>query len=156
MASLAVAQAPARSPCPTEPEWQQLDFWLGQWEVRDQGKAIAKSQIEKSTDGCIVHETYIQADGYSGKSINFFDPTLRRWRQTRVDSSGNVSEFSGEYRDGAMRFEGESHRASGRRVLRRMTLFNLESGQVRQLSERSTDDGETWGVGYDFQYVRLH
>lgn len=106
-----------------------------------------------STGGCIIHESYVQADGYSGMSLNFFDPLLRRWRQTWVDSAGNVSEFSGQYLDGAMRFEGESHRAGGRRVLRRLTLFNIGNGEIRQFSEHSSD-GKTWSVGYDFRYVR--
>jgi len=152
-ACAALAQGAPSSPCLEKTEWQQLDFWLGDWEVRAQGKAIARSRIEKSTDGCVVHEHYVQGD-YSGKSINFFDPVLRHWRQAWVDNSGNVSEFSGEYREGAMRFEGVTHRSTGQRVLRRMTLFNLEHGEVRQFSEQSLDDGKSWSVGYDFQYLR--
>jgi hypothetical protein len=35
-----------------------------------------------------------------------------------------------------------------------MTLFNLEHGEVRQFSEQSLDDGKSWSVGYDFQYLR--
>jgi len=154
---LAQAPAPASpspTPCSTRPEYAHFDFWLGQWDVTDNGKVIASSSIEKITGGCIILESYRQSDGYSGKSLNFFDSTLDRWRQTWVDSSGNASEFVGEYRDRAMRFEGESHRFGGERILRRMTLFNLENHQVRQLSERSVDAGRTWTVGYDFRYVR--
>ncbi len=153
-ATLAVAQAPPPTPCPSSPERHQFDFWLGRWDVLDGGKVIATSTIEKSTADCIVHEHYVESGGYSGKSINFFDPALRRWRQTWVDSAGNVSEFSGAYRDGAMRFEGESHVSGGRKVLRRMTLFNQPGGRVRQYSERSLDGGATWNMNYDYEYVR--
>lgn len=148
------SQTPPASPCPSAPEWQQFDFWLGQWDVLDGGKVIATSTIEKSTGDCIVHEHYVEADGYRGRSINFFDPTLRRWRQTWVDSIGNVSEFSGEYREGAMRFEGETHVAGGRKVQRKLTFFKLPGGRVRQFSEKSIDGGKTWSVGYDYEYVR--
>ncbi len=154
--ALAAAQPPPASPCSASPERHQFDFWLGRWDVLDKGKVVATSTIEKSTADCIVHEHYVESGGYSGKSINFFDPVLRRWRQTWVDSAGNVSEFSGVYRDGAMRFEGESHVSGGRKVLRKMTLYNLKGGRVRQFSERSIDGGDTWSVNYDYEYVRRH
>ena len=164
LSSAAVAATPAPpqavpgSPCPSSPQWRQFDFWLGEWEVHDSldgGKVIARSTIDKSTNDCIVHEHYVEVDGYSGRSVNFFDATLHRWRQTWVDSIGNVGEFSGEYRDGAMRFEGETHvGANGRKILRRMTLLNLENGHVRQLSQRSNDAGKTWSMNYDYEYVR--
>lgn len=65
-----------------------------------------------------------------------------------------MSEFAGEYKDGAMRYEGETHRQSGAKVLRRMIVYDLGPDRVRQYSERSTDGGKTWGVAYDFIYVR--
>ena len=71
-----------------------------------------------------------------------------------MDSAGNVSEFAGEYRAGAMRFEGESHRRDGRTLLRRMQVFNTGADAVRQTSEASTDGGKTWAALYDFTYKR--
>ncbi|MEW6208480.1 MAG: hypothetical protein AB1631_08935 [Acidobacteriota bacterium] len=38
--------------------------------------------------------------------------------------------------------------------MRRLTFFNLGADRVRQFSERSTDGGKTWAVGYDFTYIR--
>jgi hypothetical protein len=153
----ALSQSPVPAPtqpCPAKAEYRQLDFWLGEWSVLDRGKEIARSTIRKMTGGCVILETYVQPDGYTGRSINFFDPTLRKWRQTWVDSAANVSEFVGEYRETAMRFEGESHRSGGETVLRRMTLFDLGNGDVRQFSERSVDGGGSWSTGYDFLYVK--
>lgn len=143
------------SPCTEAPEWQQLDFWLGHWNVLDGDSLVGTNQITRDTAGCIVHESYSQGDGYTGRSVNFFDPVTKRWRQTWVDCVGNVTEFTGEYRDGAMRFEGESHRAGGQRILRHMTLFNNADGSVRQYSRQSKDGGETWTDAYDFTYVRV-
>jgi hypothetical protein len=145
---------PPAPPCESQPEHRELDFWLGEWTVLGDGKPIAVSRIGKAAAGCVVTESYEQADGFSGKSINFYDPLLRKWRQTWAESTGNASEFSGAFRDKAMRFEGETHRAGGPAVLRRMTLFDLGNGEVRQLSERSLDGGRTWGPHYDFRYVR--
>ncbi len=140
--------------CPAESA--QFDFWTGAWNVEETGapgKTIASSREEKIVGGCVLLENYEEPDGYSGKSVNFFDPLLAKWRQTWIDSAGNVSEFSGELRDGAMRFEGESHTASGKRVYRRLTFTPLPGGSVRQASEASPD-GRTWKVNYDYTYVR--
>ena len=135
-------------------ERRQFDFWIGEWFVTDSGQTIATSVEQALEDSSIILENYYPNDGYTGKSINFFDAHLRKWRQTWVDAKGNVSEFAGVYKDGAIRFEGESHRANGKKVLRRLTFYNLGPDRVRQFSEASTDGGKTWFTGYDFLYIR--
>jgi hypothetical protein len=145
--------AAAEFPCESRAESRQFDFWIGEWVVMDGSQAIATSRIEKAASGCLIVENYSQVDGFSGKSINFYDPLLKKWRQTWADSAGNASEFSGELRDQAMRFEGESHRGD-KRILRRMTFTELGGGEVRQHSEMSRDDGKTWMPHYDLKYVR--
>ena len=49
----------------------------------------------------MIYENYSQADGYSGKSFNFYDQALKKWRQTWVDAGGNVTDLVGELKDGA-------------------------------------------------------
>ena len=142
------------SPCPTKAEYHQFDFWLGEWDVTDHGQKIATSSIQSIVGGCIIFENYSQLDGYTGKSFNFYDATLGKWRQTWVDAYGNISEFTGELRDGAIHYDGETHRAEGRRVMRRMILTKLEDNRVRQYSERSLDGGKSWSVAYDYIYTR--
>lgn len=143
----------AAAPCDAGPH-RRLDFWLGEWEVQAGGQAVATNRLSAVLGGCALLEEYAQPDGYGGRSISFYDAALGRWRQTWVDRAGNVSEFTGEFRDGAMRFEGETHTPDGRRVLRRMTVTPLAAGRVRQHSERSDDQGRTWAVAYDFTYVK--
>ena len=137
----------------------QFDFWIGRWDVApsggqpDAGTVIASSREEKIAGGCALLENYEEPEGYSGKSINFFDPVRKKWRQLWVDSAGNSSEFEGGFQDGAMRLEGESHVASGKRIFRKLTFTPLPDGSVRQRSEASLD-GKTWKVNYDYTYVR--
>jgi hypothetical protein len=142
------------NPCASQPEYKQFDFWVGEWVVTSEGQQVATSSIQRIVNNCIIFENYAQSDGYTGKSFNFFDATLKKWRQTWVDGTARVSEFAGVYQDSAMRFEGESHLPDGTRILRRMTLFNLGPDRVRQLSEASSDGGKTWRVTYDFIYTR--
>jgi hypothetical protein len=143
--------AAAAAPC-TSVAQRSLDFWLGEWEVRDGTQTVATSRIESAQQGCVIRETYVQKDGYSGTSLTFHDPVSKRWRQTWVDSTGSVGEFSGEFSEGAMRFTGETHRADGARILRKMRLVP-DAGNVRQVSEASRDGGATWSPHYDFLYV---
>ena len=115
---------------------------------------VAESSIQRIIGGCVIYENYSQAGGYIGKSFNFYDSNLKKWRQTWVDATGNVSEFVGEFKDNAMHYEGESHLQDGTRVLRKMIVYNLGPDRVRQYSERSTDGGKTWATIYDFTYER--
>lgn len=151
--ALALADKLAR-PCAYRDEYKQLDFWVGEWTVTADGQTIATSSIQRVAEGCAVLENYSQADGFVGKSLNFFDPALRKWRQVWVDATTRVAELAGEYKDGAMRYEGEEVRPDGGKLLRRMTLFNLSPDRMRQLCEASTDGGKEWKVRCDLLYVR--
>lgn len=137
------------------PEHHALDFWLGEWEVHSGDEIVARSTIERSTEACAIVEHYRQKDGYTGTSHSFYDGALRKWRQTWIDSTGSVGEFTAEPRPGEMPFVGETHRPDGRVILRRMTLGLHRDGSVRQLSFASTDGGATWKPHYDFTYRPL-
>ena len=140
--------------CSAKSEHRQFDFWVGDWDVLDDDQKVAESSIQRIIDGCVIYENYTQADGYTGKSFNFYDSHLRKWRQTWVDANGMASEFVGEFKEGVLRYEGESHFPDGKKALRRMTFFRLETDRVRQYSEISRDDGKTWHPHYDLIYVR--
>ena len=145
----------ARRPCEYDARARQFDFWLGEWDVEtQQGQRAGTNTVQKIEDGCILLENWTGRLGGTGKSINFFDAHLGKWRQTWVANNGGVSEFAGEFKDGALRFEGESHTPAGQRILRRLTFFKLDADRVRQFSEQSTDGGKTWTVSYDFIYKR--
>jgi hypothetical protein len=155
LAGYAPAQTKPARPCAALPEHRQFDFWIGEWTVQDpQGNTVGTNVIKSIEDGCVILEDWTGSRGGTGKSLNFYDSTLKKWRQTWADSMGNVSEFAGEYRDGAMRYEGEVHRQNGARALNRLTFFNLGPDRVRQFSEISRDGGKTWTVAYDFTYIR--
>lgn len=150
----AIADRLAR-PCEALPEYKQFDFWVGSWNVEDtQGNAVGKNVIERLEDGCILMENWTGLQGGTGKSINFYDATTHRWRQTWVSSTGNVGEFQGEFKDGAMRFTGTPTGRGGGPGQSRLTFFILGPDRVRQFSEASSDGGKTWNVNYDFIYLR--
>lgn len=144
-------------PCENQPHYRQLDFWVGEWDVKqpqaENGQSVGASKIEKLAGGCVILENW-ESPGFTGKSWNFYDVGLGKWRQIWIDITGRKAEFIGEYKDDAMRLEGETITAKGQRIKSRMNFFNLGSNKVRQFAERSMDGGQTWTTTVDFIYLR--
>ena len=150
MIHLALAAAVTACSAPVD---RELDFWIGHWQVVEKGEVMATSVIEPVSGGCAIRETYQQKDGYHGMSLSFHDPVLGQWRQTWIDSTGSVGEFHGAFSEGAMRFEGETHTANGKRVYRKMSLERDGAG-ILQKSLKSMD-GATWAPHYEIRYTSL-
>lgn len=146
--------AKAATPCMVTPEHRQFDFWIGEWNVTMQGQQAGTSSIQRIVDGCVIFENWTGAQGGSGKSFNYYDKNDGKWHQLWVGNGGNAINFSGEFKDGAMRYEAVSPAANGAKTLQRMTFFKLEGDKVRQLWETSTDEGKTWTVAFDGLYVK--
>ena len=142
-------------PCAARPEHRQLDFWVGEWEVKGtkQGQAAGTSSIQLILGDCVIFENWTGAASITGKSFSFFNRETGNWQQKWVDDKGGVLEFVGEYKDNAMRFTATTT-ATGQKALQRMTLFNLSRTEMRQLGKQSTDEGKTWSVTYDLTYTR--
>jgi hypothetical protein len=166
-ASTAAAQAPATQPqqpprpCPTRTEARQFDFWLGDWEVTPwqqppgpNMRVLGTNRIELLLEQCLIMENWSTGNGRGGKSMNFWDVNRAKWRQIWVADVGGSLDYEGEFRDGAMRFEGWTRAPNGGRVLQKLTFFPIHRDTVRQLFETSADSGRTWTPGFDGRYVR--
>ena len=159
-AIVATAEA-TRYPCRAMPEAKQFDFWIGQWDVTPWALAaplpsqqIGGNDVHPILEHCVVLENWRAANGGEGKSFNYFDTNLHRWRQVWMADSGGALDYTGEYRDGAMRFTGWTLDAKGNRVDQKLTFFNVAPDTVRQLFEASADGGKTWTATFDGRYVR--
>lgn len=157
---LAGELAAARYPCRTRKESLQFDFWIGQWDVTPwsgvtvPGQKPGFNDVHPILEHCIVFENWTAGTGGDGKSINYFDINLNKWRQIWMDDSGNPLDYTGEFRDGAMRFTGWNLDAQGRRVEQKLTFTRIDNDTVRQTFEASSDAGKTWAVTFDGRYVR--
>lgn len=159
------AQTPAGvpHPCLTMPEAHQFDFWIGTWDVTPwQVKAPTPAQkmgfndIHPILEHCVLSENWTATRGGEGKSYNFFDTNLGKWRQIWMADSGGPLDYTGEFSDGAMRFSGWTRDAKGNRVEQKLTFFAIAPDTVRQLFEASTDGGKTWASTFDGRYVKRH
>jgi tetratricopeptide (TPR) repeat protein len=140
-------------PCKASPEARQLDFWVGEWDVQLNGQTVGNNIIQRIEDGCLILENWTAASGGSGKSMNFYNPVTKKWRQTYMSNKQVIWEMSGEYKDGAMYFEGEVHSLSGT-VKTRVVLTPLPPDRIKHIEENSTDGGKTWTNVWDSIYVR--
>ncbi len=147
-------RAQATKPCEAKPEYRQFDFWVGEWEVTVQGQPAGTNRVELILDKCVLLENWTGSKGGVGKSFNIYNAAADRWQQTWVDNGGNVLEFTGAFRDGAMRLQAETPGRNGGKTLMRMTFFPLSEDRIRQLWESSTDGGKTWRATFDGLYSR--
>src|SRR4051812_36919739 len=138
------------------PEYRALDFWLGEWEVRDRGGALeGTNRIVKELSGCAVRESWTDAAGGRGESTFYFDRAARRWKQVWVTDAGSWKEkIQVDGAAGALRFQGELPRPQGGTLVDRTTLTRLPGGGGLQLIEQSLDGGETWPVAWGGLYAR--
>jgi hypothetical protein len=153
----AFAEAAPMPDC-SAPEHRQFDFWIGHWAVTANGKPAGDSRIESILEGCAVQETWSGASGYRGKSLNLYNRALGQWEQFWVDSTGGRLVLRGGLRDGAMVLEGTAEQPDAKTgVVRRdrVTWTPNADGTVRQLWEKSEDDGATWSVEFDGLYARV-
>src|SRR5262249_50029810 len=124
------------------PEYRALDFWLGQWEVRNaDGSVGGTNDITPILGGCAVREAWTDVAGHRGESVFFYDRALTRWKQVWVTTEGTWKEKTQvDAPAGALRFQGHVPRPRGGVVLDRTTLTALPDGRVRQRIEVSRDD----------------
>jgi len=143
-ASAAVGQdAPPPAPCST-PEYRQLDFWVGDWELEftaaDGSLGRATNRITVEHGGCVIAERFVQPGGrpdgsdYTGTSSSIYDAQTTSWRQMWVDNGGAVFDLRG----GPV--VGERHV---------FELVNIEprgpaGATLRMIWEDVTKDGLTW------------
>ena len=142
--------SPTAKPCESS-EHRQFDFWVGHWEVfGPAGKKVGENRIEAIADGCALLEQWSGNGGVTGKSLNIYDTSDRRWHQTWVDSGGTLLILAGGLVDGSMVMRSPESAPE----LQRITWMPNADGSVRQLWESSSDRGSSWTVLFDGRYVR--
>ncbi len=166
MTTSSLAQdAPAASAAPPRPcasaEHRAFDFWIGEWDVTQNGQPAGVNQIEAIDGGCALLERWTSARGnFTGHSLNSFSRADGQWHQTWVDSGGTRLELSGGREagiggapgEGPMILQGEAPDGQGVLRANRITWTPNADGSVRQHWE--VHDGEGWNTVFDGEYRR--
>lgn len=148
----ASAQAAQPAPC-SAPETRQFDFWIGDWDVFEDGKLAGTNRIER-VYGCVIHESW-KSPELSGQSLNVFDARRGVWHQTWVDSNSGLLVIEGAWRNGSLAMSDAT--LAGKKDPRRtneITWTPNADGSVRQHWRASTDGGKSWSTVFDGKYVR--
>jgi len=146
-------QAAPPAPC-AAPEHRQFDFWIGEWRVHTpDGTFAGINRITLEYGGCVLHEHYVTGKGYSGESLNAWDPARKVWHQTWVDSGGLLLTLEGRWDGKRMVLEGESPGPDGAMAKQRITWTPNADGSVRQLWETGDKQG-AWTVAFDGRYTK--
>ncbi len=141
----AAAEGKPKPPPPcSSPEHRQFDFWIGDWSVTTpDGKFAGTNLITRPLGQCVIQEHWVGSQGGKGESYNAYDATRGVWHQTWVDDSGTVLLLDGGLVEGKMVLSGTQGRPD-KLVHNRITWTPVDSAQVQQLWESSTDGGKTW------------
>lgn len=142
--------------------FRQFDFWVGEWDVYGKnGKLGGHSKVTVVLDSCVILEEWESTSAqqgmvYKGKSFNTYNVATKQWQQTWVDNTGNTTEFlRGIGSDGKIIYYADKVTGGDNKVfMRRLTFTKITNDKVKQLGERSNDNGSTWTVEYDLEYRR--
>ena len=144
-----------RFPCEADDRHRDFDFWIGNWNVYQNGSYAGQNQITSLLGGCLIFEQWEAASGGLGKSFNYYDPGKKHWRQIWIADSGTIIEFTGEARDGGIFYSAETSDPVTGQVTRHKFEFTLHpEGGVRQYWAISNDqDSKEWATIWDGHYV---
>jgi hypothetical protein len=131
---------PAEAAGCVAPEYHQLDFWLGDWDVMG-----ARNDIRSVLGGCIVEENWTGSE--LGTSFNMYDRRTAEWTQVWLDTFANNLVMHGGWDGERMSFESRAGP-----LPRRLLLTPRGDGTVRQRSEYSLDGGATFMLNFDYLY----
>lgn len=144
----------AVNPCKASQEYRQFDFWIGEWDVKNQqGVPSGSSSIQLILGNCTIFENWSGGGGSNGKSFNIYDANDKKWHQTYVDDKGTFTHYVGGLVNGEMVLTADRV-TGGKKSMAKMTFSKMPNGDVRQYGENSIDEGKTWTTSFDLIYTR--
>ena len=102
---LILPSAEPRSGVCLAPEYQQFDFWMGDWDVFDvdnPSTTVARVRVDHIPDGCVLREDYQGTDGLKGQSFSLYDVFRKVWHQNWVTNRGRLLVIEGQMQAGKM------------------------------------------------------
>src|SRR5712675_2793061 len=136
---------PSANRC-SAPEYRQMDFILGSWEVSNKGKKTADVTFENtSTSACGVLETWNNTKGGGGNGLVGNSPVGHGWEYFWVPSSGLPTWLHDGKPTGngeEMQFVLTRTQPDGSSHISHWTITKTTDGRIRELSV-NTEDGKT-------------
>jgi len=136
------------------PEFHQLDFWVGIWDVRwDGGHGVNK--ISRTMDGCVIEEDFREdaaAGDLHGRSLSMYNARTGLWRQSWVDDQGGFFSLTGGPR--GPDFVLEDIRIDDKSPYLRMVYTDIKPDSLTWHWQKSEDHGAHWQDNWVIHYRR--
>lgn len=135
------------------PAANAMNFWVGSWDCyTTDGTLAGRNTLAASNHGLFINESWTNAQGQSGASINYYDIQRGVWRQIWLDPANQLVMDAAPHTPGELLFEGENVGRDGAVSYRRMLVTSLPGGRVLQHGMQS-DDRATWSTTYRLIYI---
>jgi hypothetical protein len=149
-------QQAATPPACSTPEFRQLDFWVGTWDLyssADTSQApIGVNVITREYGDCVVQEQFTGTSGLIGHSVSLYHAPTQAWRQTWVDNQGGYFALTGgPVGDG---FQLTNTRITETAPYQRMIWEDITHDRLVWRWQSSADAGATWTDVWVIHYVR--
>ena len=150
--------APPEPVCESSENFNDFDFWIGEWNVysnNDERQLQGTNSITKHHKNCLIMENWTSVQGGTGSSMNYYDAVEDQWRQLWVAGGYSIDYTGGLSESGSMVLNGKiNYYKTGKSHAFRGTWTPNADGSVRQLFEQQAPDSEEWAVWFDGLYVK--
>ncbi|MBI1236003.1 MAG: hypothetical protein GC188_04885 [Alphaproteobacteria bacterium] len=147
--SLVSGTAPAQSAgnCVNLASRQQLDFWVGSWNIYSEaGAFLGRQDVTEWETGCLIEAVWTSASGETSQSMNLYDPGLSAWRQIHI-SPNELADLRGGLSNGMMRLSGNLFEPETQTFSqRRWSVSANGDGSLQQVFEHRGSDTDAWVV----------
>ena len=151
---------PTKSTNCLEPEYSQMDFWVGDWALSwttPDGKTGSGSNLitKQPFGNCVVTENF---DGsptiaLKGLSVSTYHKPVKKWRQTWVDDTGGYFSLHGGPQDDGT-FLLDMDRLNNQGPYRRMVWKNISDNALDWHWQGKNTVEEEWGDLWIIHYTR--
>ncbi len=137
------------------PEAEQLEFFLGKWEVRGQDQSPdtppgARTHAYYILDGTMIQDDFRALDSsgkvvWRGTSLRTYDSQKGKFSiKWLMAYSSGYTDITAEMKDGELVSTGKGVDSGGRAFRERFRYYEIQKDSFKFQMERSYDEGKTW------------
>lgn len=136
-----------------------LEFWEGEWNLtwKNPDGTISKGRnlIEKTLDGKVFQEHFIDERGFKGTSISVYNSKNKSWHQAWADNQGGYFNFIGKKEEENFVFETLPLEKDGKVFIQKMVFKDVKPEGYIWDWMASQDGGKTWKINWRINYTKV-
>lgn len=144
----------------TELSGQEMDFWVGEWDLTwtvEGQEGLGANSVTKTLGGAVIHEHFEGLEGpyagYLGESFTTFNSRQNTYFQTWVDMNGGYLDFIFEYENENYIFSREADFGEGP-IKTRMVFYDITPNGFTWDWQRLMPEDDDWELRWRIHYQR--